>query len=300
MAHQHQHDEAPFGLGLILNSGFTIFEFVIGIATGSLALIADAAHNLTDSLTLVISYIAQRIGRRLPTKAKTYGYGRATIVAALLNAGILIAVAAFIGYEALRRFSEPHEVPGGAVAGVAFVGILINGFIALRFRKRKDDLNVRSAYTNMLYDTLSSVGAMVAGIVMLITGWSGLDAIVGLLIAGMLLFATFKIIGEALHVLLEGVPPGIDLAKIEKKLLGVRQVKDIDDLHVWSISSDYIALSCHLIVDENDLKDSRHIVEEAKKLLAETFTISHSTIEIELQDCVEHTSHELSPKKSYP
>lgn len=292
MAHQHEHNDAPFGLGLVLNSTFTVFEFVVGILTGSLALIADATHNLTDSLTLVVSYIAQRIGKRLPTKAKTYGYGRATIVAALLNAGILIAVAAFIAYEAVQRLSDPHPVEGGVVAAVAFVGILINGYIAWRFSKQKNNLNAKSAYTNMLYDTLSSVGALIAGLVMMATGWSGLDAVIGLLIAGMLLFATFKIIAEAMHVLLEGVPPGIDLTLIEHKLRKVRQVKEVDDLHVWAISSEYIALSCHLIIDDDDLKDSRHIVEEAKQMLAEKFAIGHSTIEIELEDCREHNDHE--------
>ena len=292
MSGKHDHDEAPFGLGLILNSTFTVFEFIMGILTGSLALIADATHNLTDSLTLVISYVAQRIGKKLPNKAKTYGYGRATIVAALLNAGILVAVAAFIAYESIQRFSEPHEVSGGVVAGVASVGILINGYIAWKFSKRKNDLNARSAYTNMFYDTLSSVGALIAGLVMLVTGWSGLDAVIGLLIAGMLLFATFKIIAEALHVLLEGVPPGTDLVAIQNELCKVRQVKDVDDLHVWAISSEYIALSCHLIIKDDDLKDSRHIVEEAKKMLTEQFSIGHSTIEIELEDCLEHSQHE--------
>jgi cobalt-zinc-cadmium efflux system protein len=293
MAHQHDHEEAPFGLGLALNSSFTIIEFIAGFMTGSLALIADATHNLTDSLTLVVSYIAQRISKKMPTRAKTYGYGRVTIIAALINAGILIAVASFIGYEAIKRFSDPHEVEGWVVAGVAFVGICINGFIAWRFSKHKNNLNARSAYTNMLYDTLSSVGALVAGLVMVVTGWSGLDAVVGLAIAGMLLFATFKIIAEAIHVLLEGVPPGIDLTVIEGQLRNVRQVKEVDDLHVWAISSEYTALSCHLIIEDDELKDSRHIVEEAKKMLKEQFDIDHSTIEIELKDCLEHTEHEL-------
>lgn len=279
----HDHKEPPYVLGLVLNGGFTVLEFVVGIMTGSLALIADATHNLTDSLTLVISYIAQRIGRRLPNRTKTYGYGRATIVAALFNAGILIAVAAFIGMEAIERLKEPHEVSGGVVAGVAFVGILINGFIAWQFSKRKDDLNAKSAYTNMLYDTLSSVGALAAGIIMLITGWSGLDAIVGLAIAVLLLFATFKIIGEALHVLLEGVPHGINLSKIESSLTKIPHVKDVDDLHVWAISSDYNSLSCHIVIDEINLSRSRKIVEKAKEILRLDFSISHSTIEIELE-----------------
>ena len=297
MSAGHNHDDAPFGLGLALNATFTVIEFIVGTLTGSLALIADATHNLTDSLTLVISFIAQRIGKRSPNKIKTYGYGRATIVAALLNAGILVAVAIFIATEAFERLQEPHPVDGLVVAGVAFIGICINGYIAWRFSKRKHDLNARSAYTNMLYDTLSSVGALVAGLVIALTGWTALDAVIGLTIATMLLFATFKIIKEAIHVLLEGVPPGTDLAAIEQGLRGVRQVKDVDDLHIWAISSEYVAFSCHSIIDDGDLADSRHIVEEAKRMLAEQFKVSHSTIEIELKDCQEHTDHEQSHRQ---
>ena len=292
MSGKHDHNEAPFGLGLVLNSTFTVFEFIVGLATGSLALIADATHNLTDTLTLIISYIAQRIGKRSPSKTKSYGYGRATIVAALLNAGILVAVAGFIAFEAIKRLQEPHEVEGLVVAGVAFVGILINGYIAWRFSKRKHDLNARSAYTNMLYDTLSSVGALIAGIVMAVTGWSALDSIVGLGIAGMLLIATFKIIAEAIHVLLEGVPRDVNVEAIEKRLRSLKHVNDVDDMHVWGISSDYNALSCHIVIDEKDIAHSREVVEDAKAILASDFNIQHSTIEVELKDCLEHTEHE--------
>lgn len=299
MSNDRSNNEAPFGLGLILNSAFTVFEFIVGIATGSLALIADATHNLTDTLTLVISYIAQRIGKRLPTKAKTYGYGRVTIVAALLNAGILVAVAGFIGYESLERLKDPTQIDGLVVAGVAFAGILINGYIAWQFSKRKHDLNARSAYTNMLYDTLSSVGALVAGLVMALTGWTALDSIIGLVIAAMLLFATFKIIAEALHVLLEGVPAGTDIAAIEAALRKVKHVNDVDDLHVWAISSEYAALSCHLIIDDKQLQHSRQIVEAAKAVLVEQFGIHHSTIEIELVECLEHSEHDKAPHASH-
>lgn len=292
MSHSHEEKDAPFGIGLLLNSTFTILEFAVGTFTGSLALLADATHNLTDTLTLFISYIAQRIGKRSPTRAKTYGYGRATVIAALLNAGILVAVAGFIAFEAFKRLQEPHEPAGEAVAAVAFVGICINGYIAWRFSKRKHDLNARSAYTNMLYDTLSSVGAMVAGIVMVVTGWSAMDSIVGLGIAGMLLFATFKIIGEAIHVLLEGVPIDIDVDAIEKRLRSLQYVKNVDDMHIWGISSDYNALSCHIGIDEKDIARSREVIENAKAILASSFNIQHSTIEIELRDCDENGEHE--------
>lgn len=294
MSHSHfdeSHDNT-FTLGLVLNSGFTALEFIAGILTGSLALIADATHNLTDSLTLLISLIAKKIGARSANESKTYGYGRATIIAALLNAGILVAVALYIGVEAILRFSNPREIDGVWVVAVASIGIVINGFIAWKLSKQKHDLNARSAYTNMLYDTLSSVGAVVAGFVIIFTGWSWLDALVGIVIAVMLLSATVKIIREALTVLLEGVPEGVDITELTKSIGSVNSVERMDDLHVWSISSNYNALSCHIIIDETKLKDSRKIVEEVKVMLSAKHDIQHATIEIELEDCTKHDGHE--------
>ena len=292
----HSHSDEPqdntFTLGLVLNSGFTALEFVAGILTGSLALIADATHNLTDSLTLLISLIAKKIGARSATDSKTYGYGRATIIAALLNAGILVAVALYIGIEAILRFSNPREIDGVWVVAVASVGIVINGFIAWKLSKQKQDLNARSAYTNMLYDTLSSVGAVVAGLVIIFTGWNWLDAVVGIVIAVMLLSATIKIVKEALGVLLEGVPKGISVAELTKSINAVALVEAVDDLHVWSIRSGYNALSCHIIIDETRLKDSRKIIEAVKEILRTKHDIQHATIEVELEDCTKHDEHE--------
>lgn len=292
----HSHSDEPhdntFTLGLVLNSSFTALEFVAGILTGSLALIADATHNLTDSLTLLISLIAKKIGARSANESKTYGYGRATIIAALLNAGILVAVALYIGIEAILRLSNPREIDGVWVVAVASVGIVINGFIAWRLSKQKHDLNARSAYTNMLYDTLSSVGAVVAGFVIIFTGWNWLDALVGIVIAVMLLSATVKIIREALTVLLEGVPKGVDITELTKSISSVDSVERMDDLHVWSISSNYNALSCHIIIDETKLKDSRKIIEEVKEMLKAKHDIQHATIEVELEDCTKHEGHE--------
>lgn len=292
----HTHSDEPqdntFTLGLVLNSGFTALEFVAGALTGSLALIADATHNLTDSLTLLISLIAKKIGARSATDSKTYGYGRATIIAALLNAGILVAVALYIGIEAILRFSNPREIDGVWVVAVASVGIVINGFIAWRLSKQKHDLNARSAYTNMLYDTLSSVGAVVAGLVIIFTGWNWLDAVVGIVIAVMLLSATIKIVKEALGVLLEGVPEGISVAKLTASINAVTLVEAVDDLHVWSIRSGYNALSCHIVIDETKLQESRQIIEAVKEMLKTQHDIQHATIEVELEDCTKHEDHE--------
>lgn len=293
MAHTHEPDSGnTFKLGLILNTAFTIFEMAVGVITGSLALIADATHNLTDSLTLGIALIAERIGKRHADNRRSYGYGRAKIIASLLNAGILVAIATFIGFEAIQRLDEPKDVPGLTIAAVAAIGITINGSIAYLLSKQRHNLNARSAYTNMLYDTLSSVGALLAGFAIALFGWTWLDSAVGILIAVMLLYATFGIIKDALHILLEGVPSDIDLRLVKHNLLKLENVIGIDDIHAWTIDNDYYAFSCHLIVDEQKYKDSRQTVEVAKKLLADKYGFRHSTIEVELEDSTKHEEHE--------
>lgn len=293
MAHSHDTDSSStFRLGLILNTGFTIVEMAAGVITGSLALIADATHNLTDSLTLAIAYIAERISKKSANEKQSYGYGRAKIIASLLNAGILLGIAVFIGYEAIERLNEPAEVPGLIVAAVATIGIAINGSIAYMLSKKKHDLNAKSAYTNMLYDTLSSVGALLAGLAIAAFGWNWLDSAVGIGIAIMLLIATFGIIKDAIHILLEGVPNDVDLRFVKHTLSKLDDVIGVDDVHAWTIDNDYYAFSCHLIVDEKKYAKSRAVVEEAKKLLSEKFGFKHSTIEVELEDCTTHEEHE--------
>lgn len=295
MSHQHETNTGRvFGIGLVLNTGFTIFELVAGTLTGSLALIADGTHNLTDSLTLAIAGIAERIGKRNGDDKRSYGYGRAKIIASLLNAGILVAIACFIGYEAISRLNDPKDVPGLVVAGVASIGIVINGSIAFMLSKQKHNLNARSAYINMLYDMLSSIGALVAGLAIALFGWDWLDSVVGIGIAVMLLYATVGIIRDALHILLEGVPRGVNLKLVKQALIKLPDVEDVDDIHAWAIDDDFYAFSCHLIIDEKKLVKSRETVEKAKKLLADQFGFGHSTIEIELKDCQEHSPHELS------
>lgn len=283
MGHENETNTGKiFGIGLVLNTGFTIFELLAGITSGSLALVADGMHNLTDSLTLAIAYVADRIARRQPDAKRSYGYGRAKIIASLLNAGILLAIAGFIGYEAINRLGEPTEVPGLTVAAVAAVGIVINGSIAYVLRKQRHDLNARSAYINMLYDMLSSIGALVAGLAIALFGWEWLDSVVGIVIAGMLLWATAGIIKEALRVLLEGVPKDVDLRKVKQKLLQLDHVVDVDDIHAWMIDNNYYAFSCHLVVRAADAPKAITSVKQAKRLLASDFHFQHSTIEIEI------------------
>lgn len=293
MSHSHETDSTQtFKVGLVLNTAFTIFEMAAGVLTGSLALIADAAHNLTDTLTLAIAYIAERISKRAANERQSYGYGRAKIIASLLNAGILVCIAAFIGYEAIQRLGSPTEVPGLTVAAVASIGIVINGAIAYMLRKQRHNLNAKTAYTNMLYDTLSSVGALLAGFAIALFGWEWLDSVVGIGIAVMLLIATFGIIRDAVHILLEGVPRGVSLEAVRKALLKLDHVTDVDDVHAWAIDSDYYAFSCHLVVKEEQYANSRKTVEAAKAVLEERFGFHHSTIEVELEDYAKQDHHE--------
>lgn len=293
MSHAHNtNNDRSIKFGLVLNTTFTIIEFIFGSLTGSLALIADAAHNLTDTFTLLVSFIANRLARREANDSKTFGYGRATILAALLNASIMLAVAAFIVFEAIQRLGHPQPIKGGVVALVAAVGIIVNGSIAMVLYKHRKDLNMRSAFVDMAFDALSSLGAVIAGVVILLTGITWIDSVIGLVIAALLVYNTLKILREAVQILLEGTPENLDIAAVTQAINDTDKVLSVDDMHVWAIRSGYNALSCHIAIDEEDLKESRNIVETVKNMLREDHDIQHATIEVELEDCTQHEGHE--------
>lgn len=287
-----KNTDGSIKFGLVLNSLYTIVEFSFGLFTGSLALIADATHNLTDTFTLSVSFMANRVARREANKSKTFGYGRATILAALLNSSVMIAIASFITFEAVQRLRHPIEIEGGIVAAVASVGIVVNGSIAYVLSKNRKDLNMRSAYVDMLFDALSSLGAVIAGLIMLLTDLQYIDSIVGLVIAGLLLFNAIKILREAVQILLEGTPKDLDPTRLTNAITAVDKVLSVDDMHLWAIRSGYNALSCHIAIDEKDLKISREIVETVKAKLRKDHDIQHATIEVELEDCTKHKDHE--------
>lgn len=287
-----KNNDNSIKFGLILNTLFTIVEFGFGVFTGSLALIADASHNLTDTFTLSVSFVANRLARRKANASKTFGYGRTTILAALLNSSVMLAVAVFIVFEAIQRFQHPTAIEGGIVAIVAAIGVAVNGSIALVLSKNRKDLNMRSAFVDMAFDALSSLGAVIAGLVILFTDILYIDSIVGLLIAGLLIYNTIKIIKEAVQILLEGTPSDLDIVAITKAIQDTDKVMKVDDMHVWAIRSGYNALSCHIVIDEKLLPDSRDIVEAVKAKLRQDHDIQHVTIEVELEDCNTHKEHE--------
>lgn len=271
-------------VGFLLNTSFTIFEFFIGFLSGSLALISDAAHNLTDSLSLLVSFLATKVAKKGANTDKTYGYGRATVLAALVNSLILLGLAVYIFTEAYERFQDPQPVQGGLVVIVALVGIAINGSIAYLFFKSRGDLNIRSAFLNMAMDALASVGALLAGLIIVLTGKTFADPFISVIIGCMLLYSGWSIIKSAVHLLFDGVPEGTDIPAIQKAILDTPGVKGMDDLHVWALSTTSAALSCHLVIKDSSLSDSIALKEKVKQMLSIKFHIKHATIETELTE----------------
>lgn len=266
-----------------LTFGYFIVEVVGGILTNSLALLADAAHMLTDVGGLALALFAIRMAQKPATPAKTYGYYRVEILAALVNAAVLFVVSFYILYEAYRRFEEPSEVASLPMILIAVVGLGVNlaGLWVLR-HGAKESLNVHGAFLEVVSDALGSVGVIIAGMIMLLTGWYYADPIFGVLIGLFILPRTGKLLMQAINILLEGAPAHISLAAVEQAMLKVDGVEKLHDLHVWTITSGIEALSTHIVLAETcDPRDSDRVLEELIALLKEKFGIDHSTIQIE-------------------
>jgi cobalt-zinc-cadmium efflux system protein len=282
--HNHGHDAGRgLGLGFLINTSFVVIEFTAGIFSNSLVLISDSVHNLTDSFSILLSYLANRIGKRQADTTKTFGYGRATILAAAINATILLVTSVFIFYEAYQRLMHPEPVNGGIVAIIAAIGILSNGAVAFVVSRNKHDINSRAIFVSNLMDTLSSLGALIAGIIILVTHQTWADPLISLL-SGVLLFrAAWEIIREASSVLLESVPKGIDALKVKESILGIEHVRDLDDLHIWTMGAGEAALSCHIVIDDCSVKEGVQIVSVLKEMLSTKYKITHSTIETQTE-----------------
>jgi cobalt-zinc-cadmium efflux system protein len=286
------HDHAPaaprdltgaFKWAVALNTGFVLLEAGFGFAAGSLALLADAAHNLTDVAGLLIAWGAVSLTRRPPTRLHTYGLGRTTILAALANAvTILIGVGAIL-WESVRRFAEPSEVAAGTVLWVAVVGIAVNTATALLFlRDRHDDLNARGAFLHMAADTAVSVGVVASALIIMTTGWWVVDPIAAIAVSLLVAWTACHLLRSALHLSLDGVPEGLDIEAVEHWLRIQPGVADVHDLHVWSLSTTKVALTAHLVVPDG--QPGHGFLNEIAEGLADEFGIGHSTIQIERSD----------------
>jgi len=269
-------------LSLILNGSFTVFEFVAGILTGSLALISDAGHNLAHAFIILVSLFSLKFSKRQANIKHTYGFERTSILAAEFNTIILTLLAFYIFYEAIRRIFNPEPVSGLAIIVVSFIGILVNGTNAALFRNYRHDLNIRSIFVNLSLDAVALGGAFLAGVIIFFTKITIIDSYVGIFISCIILTSSWRLMGKAVHVLMEGVPEGIDPEKIKLVITSVSAVKKVDHLHVWGISSEVAALSCHITLENCDLKKSTKIVKKIKNDLNKKFNFAHITIETKL------------------
>ena len=282
----HGHSHAPksfgkaFAIGTALNLGFVIIEAGYGIAAGSMALLADAGHNLSDVLGLLIAWGAATLGRRTPKGRYTYGFRSSSILAAFLNALLLLVAIVVIAVEAIRRFSEPAPVAGGTVMIVATVGIVINTATALLFMSgRKGDLNIKGAFLHMAADAAVSAGVVVAGFFIVKTGLSWIDPVTSLVIVAVIAIGTWGLLRDSVNMSLQAAPPGLDPAEIGTFLRGQDGVQEIYDLHVWPMSTTETALTVHLLVPSGYPGDA--YTARVAGALKERFGIDHATIQIE-------------------
>ena len=251
-----------------------------GLLTGSLALLADAGHMLSDDMSLGLALLALWLAQKPPTFARSFGYQRAEILVALLNGVTLVAIAIWIFVEAFQRLSNPPEVLGGWMLVVACVGLLVNvAAAAILWRSQSASLNMRAAFRHVVADLLGSMGVIVAALTILTTGWVYVDPLISVLIGLLVLGSSWTILREAVEILLEATPEGIDARDVARKLAAVEGVKEVHDLHIWTITSGFAALSAHVLVGRGDDCHSRR--RELERLLADEFGIEHTTLQVD-------------------
>ncbi|MEI3456814.1 MAG: cation diffusion facilitator family transporter [Bacteroides cellulosilyticus] len=286
--HSHQHSHAinaeslnkAFIIGIVLNLAFVVIEFAAGFWFDSLALLSDAGHNLSDVVSLVLALLAFRLAKVKANERYTYGYKKSTILVSLLNAVILLVAVGAIVIESIHKLNNPAVVPGGAIAWVAGVGVLINAFTAFLFMKDKEkDLNVKGAYLHMAADALVSVGVLVAGIVISRTGWYIIDPIIGLIVAVVILISTWNLLHDSLRLTLDGVPTSIDSQKVVEAIRALPGVDDVHHIHIWAISTTENALTAHIVLKQPEgMQEVKHLIRHR----LEDFGIGHATLEFEV------------------
>lgn len=301
--HGHSHatgaNERSLLVALALTSTFLVVELVAGVLTQSLALISDAAHMFTDTAALAIALVAVRIGKRSADAKRTFGYHRFEILAAAFNAMLLVGVAVYIGFEAYLRLKSPPEVHSTGMLVVALIGMAVNLASMRMLAGGKDaNLNMRGAYFEAWSDMLGSLGVVLGALVIQFTGWMWVDSAVAVLIALWVLPRTWSLLRASINILLEGVPEGIDLAKVREALLTVPGVTSIHDLHVWALTSGKVSLTVH-VVNAPVVNAETSILPEVRRRLAGQFGITHITVQCELEPChqtdEEHHFSEVEP-----
>ena len=285
--HAHAHDHAPasfdraFAIGIVLNLVFVAIEAWFGWKVNSLALLADAGHNLSDVAGLVLAWGGALAGRLRPDARYTYGWKRASILAAFFNALLLLVAMGSLAWEAFGRLRLPQATEGWTIIAVAAVGIVINGATALLFmRGSQADLNIRGAFLHMAGDALVSLGVVIGGALYLWQGWAWIDPVMSLAIAAVIVLGTWSLFRQSLHLMFDGVPDSVDMARVRQLLLGLPGVTAVHDLHVWAIGTSQIALTAHVVLSGSGA-DIDAVLQEAEHELHEHFEIRHATLQVE-------------------
>ncbi len=271
-------------LALFLTVSIMILEFLGGIFSNSIALISDASHMLTDSLALSLSLFAVIFATRPATPNKTYGYYRLEILAALLNGVILTVIALAIFYKAYLRILSPQPIKAEVLIFVASIGLLANILGLFILHKKRANLNVKGAFLHILGDTLSSIGVIIGGVIILLTGWVQVDALVGIMIGAVIIYGSFRLIKESVDILLEAVPSGIETLQVSEAMKTIEGIKEIHHLHIWCITTGLIALSGHIVLEKPFQAKSDDILKKVREMLHDRFKINHATIQIESED----------------
>ena len=275
-----------------LTAAYVLATFIFGLKAHSLALISEAGHNLSDLLAIVLSFVAVAFQARPATDQKTFGYQRAGVLAAFVNAATLVVLSAWIAITAIQRLSAPVEVQPKLMMEVALAGVIMNGTVAALLWRFSGDVNIRSVFLHMLGDTLSTAAVIAGGAAILFTGMSWVDPVLSLLIAAMILWSSVGIIRETLNILLEGTPRGIKLPAVREAMATVDGVLDVHDLHIWSLGSSSHALASHITVCEMPASECTRILDAINKRLHDRFHITHTTIQFETTGC--ETTHGCS------
>ena len=284
MSHDHSHEIATynrsFAIGVLLNTIFVVIEVAYGLYADSLALIADAGHNLSDVMSLLLAWGASVLATKSATENRTYGFRKATILASLISAIVLLFALGGITWEAIGRFQNPKPVVGNIVIMVATIGVFINTITALLFVSgQKHDLNIRGAFLHMAADAAVSLGVVVAGVIIIFTGWQWIDPVISLAIVAVIFLGSWGLLRDSIYYVLDFVPGRIDNRGIQQFLLNIAKVQSIHDLHIWPLSTTETALTVHLVVND-DVLDNQFLV-DIQRHLHDKFGVEHSTIQIE-------------------
>jgi cobalt-zinc-cadmium efflux system protein len=272
-------------LSMVLTLAYVVATFVFGLRAHSLALISEAGHNLSDLAAIALSFVAVYFQAQPATERKTFGYQRAGVLAAFVNAATLVVLSAWIAFEALHRIAEPEPVQPGVMMYVAAAGVLMNGTVAALLWRFSRDVNIRSVFLHMLGDTLSTAAVIAGGIAILFTGFTWIDPLLSILIAAMILWSSIGIIRETLNILLEGTPRNLHLATVREAMQSVAGVLDVHDLHIWSLGSNSHALASHVTIAEMPMSECSSILDAINNSLRDRFHITHTTIQFETTGC---------------